>query len=252
VNSSDLQAFKQLDQLADRSGKHLYSFSPNDALVQISLPLVLILAIATRLMILTQNVAVESSKGPAVLDLWKQQLILRIDKVLENWERKSEYTSFPEFSRIQWQGNWPEDERFQLLCREAVPLNDPGGLALSLYHSALRYQPEEAASSSEVAPSSFSDIYDPQAPDPPENASEIPPDFTITPERRDFAINYISKRCLTWKKRIADLQWALVASCAKRQPITENWSDRQLAAQMQKLAETLNARGYPLMADKQG
>lgn len=248
MNSSDFQAFKQLDQLADRSRKHLFSFSPNDALVQISLPLVLILAIAARLMILSQSIAAQD-KGPAILDLWKQQLILRIDKVLEEWERESEYAAFPEFSRIQWKSNWPEDKRFQRLCREAIALNDADTLALDLYHSALSYRPTETEAEPEAGFSYLLDIYDPQAPNPPANADKIPPDFRITPERREFAINYIGKRCMAWKARIEDFQWALVACCAEQQPITEEWSDRQLAAQMQKLARTLEERGYPLLAD---
>lgn len=246
MNNTDFQVFKQLDQLADRSRKHLFSFSPNDALVQISLPLVLILAIATRLMILSQSVA-EENQSPALLDLWKQQLILRIDKVLEDWERSSRYNAFPEYSRVQWQEDWPADKAFAHLCRDAKDLQEPDALALQLYYDALSYQPRESDPSAEGAPAAFSPLYDPQAPDPPANAADIPEEFHITPERREFALQYIRKRCLVWKKHVSELQWALVASCAQRQPVSESWSDRELAAQMRKLARTLEKRGYPLL-----
>lgn len=245
MNNTDFQAFKQLDQLADRSRKHLFSLSPNDALVQISLPLVLILAIATRLMILSQSVAVQD-KGPAILDLWKQQLILRVDKVLENWERTAQYAAFPEFSRVQWQDDWPDDERFLKLCAEARSLDSIDSLSRDLYYAALCYRPPE----SDVADEDFAyffDLYDPEAPHSPPNAEDIPAEFRITPERRAFALNYIGKRCLVWKQHVEDLQWAMVASCAERRPITEAWSDRLLAAQMRKLAATLEERGYPLL-----
>ena len=248
MNNRDTEAFRKIDQLADRSRKHLFSLSPNDALVQISLPLVLILAIATRLMILSQSMAV-NDKGPAILDLWKQQLILRVDKVLENWERKSEYNAFPEFSRVQWQGNWPKDKRFLTLCTEAEALNNIGSLSSNLYFDALSYQPPTDNQSSNDAPAYLFAIYDPEAPDAPPNAEEIPQEFRITPERREYAVGYINKRCLSWKQHIIDLQWSLVAACAERSPISEVWSDRELAAQMQKLSSTLQAKGYPLLLD---
>ena len=58
------------------------SLSPNDALVQVALPLVLILAIITRLMVIEYTEAVRN-KGPRILEMWKQQLILRIDTVMD-------------------------------------------------------------------------------------------------------------------------------------------------------------------------
>ena len=246
MNNRDTEAFRKIDQMADRSRKHLFSLSPNDVLVQISLPLVLILAIATRLMILSQSMAV-NDKGPAILDLWKQQLILRVDKVLENWEHKSEYNAFPEFSRVQWKDNWPADNRFTILCTEAQKLNNIGTLSSNLYYDALSYQPPVDNQSSNTATAYLFDIYDPDAPDAPSNAETIPEEFRITPERRIYAISYINKRCLSWKEHIEDLQWSLVASCAERSPITETWSDRELAAQMQKLSSTLQEKGYPLL-----
>lgn len=248
MNNRDLQAFNKIDQLADCSRKHLFSLSPNDALVQISLPLVLILAIATKLMILSQSIAVQD-KGPALLDLWKQQLILRVDKVMDNWERTAEFNAFPEFSRVQWQGNWPADERFKKLCTKATVLNNIDTLSHNIYYDALRYQPQESKGGTNESLAYLFKIYDPKAPNSPANKENIPEEFKITPERREFALKYIRKRCLTWKQHIEELQWALVASCAERSPITETWSDRQLAAQMRKLSETLQKQGYPLLLD---
>lgn len=248
MNNRDTDAFNKIDQLADRSRKHLFSLSPNDALVQISLPLVLILAIATRLMILSQSMAV-NDKGPAILDLWKQQLILRVDKVLANWERESEYNAFPEFSRVQWKNNWPDDTRFMTLCSDAQALNNISTLSSNLYYDALSYRPPSENQTSNNATAYLFDIYDPTDPNASSKTENIPQEFKITPERRAFAIGYINKRCLSWKEHLKDLQWSLVASCAERSPITETWSDCELAAQMQKLSSTLQEKGYPLLLD---
>ena len=246
MNNRDTEAFIKIDRIADRSRKHLFSLSPNDALVQISLPLVLILAIATRLMILSQSMTI-NDKGPAILDLWKQQLILRTDKILENWERKSEYNAFPEFSRVLWKANWPADKRFITLCTEAQALNNIGTLSSNLYYKALSYQPTIDNQSSNDTTAYLFDIYDPEAPNAPPNAEKIPLKFRITPERRKYAIEYINKRCLSWKQHIEDLQWSLVAACAERSPISETWSDSELAVQMQKLSSVLKEKDYPLL-----
>jgi hypothetical protein len=247
--SRDEQSFRKIDELADRSGKRLFSLSPNDVLVQISLPLVLILAIATRLMILSQSMAVKD-KGPAILDLWKQQLILRIDKVMDEWEDKSQYSAFPEFSRVQWNGSWPADRRFSVLNQKAQALSDVGTFSSNIYFQALSYQPK--GGSTNAAAAYLFDIYDPVSPRQPDNADEIPPEFRITPQRREYALQYIRKRSLEWKQHVEDLQWSLVAACAERSPLSDNWSDSEISEQMKKLAEELKRRGYPLLPDVTG
>ena len=90
--------------------------------MQVALPLVLILAIITRLMVIEYTEAMRN-QGPRILDMWKQQMILRSDTVMDAWERKAELGAFPDFSRIQWEGI-PKDSRFGNLCTKALELND--------------------------------------------------------------------------------------------------------------------------------
>ena len=80
--------------------------SPNDALVQVALPLVLILAIITRLMVIEYTEAVRN-KGPRILEMWKQQLILRIDTVMDNWEREAELGISGIFKEYNGRGHFP-------------------------------------------------------------------------------------------------------------------------------------------------
>ena len=84
--SANLQG---LDDLIRGKKKNSLSLSPNDALVQIALPLVLILAIITRLMVIEYTEAMRN-KGPRVLEMWKQQIILRMDTVMNDWEKQAE------------------------------------------------------------------------------------------------------------------------------------------------------------------
>lgn len=234
--------FKILDELQRRQRKRLFSFSPNDALVQISLPLVLILAIATRLMIVSQSISAQD-QGPVILDIWKQQLILRIDKVMDAWREDSQLPSFPEFGRVQWGAEWPGDERFKTLCREGQALNDIGQLTTNLYYQALKYSPEDE----EAGGASGAVLYDPKSPIKPPNAEKIPARFRIDDKRRAYALSYIREGCIEWKDRLEGLQWSLVARCAAELPLNDDLADADIAVQAQKLASALAARGYPLL-----
>ena len=135
--SDEKRQFVRLEKLAKTSSPKLFSLSPNDVLVQIALPLVLILAIATRLMMMATQ-----DEGPVILELWKQQLILRIDWVLDKWEKESGLSMFPDFNRVQWNGIWPDDQQYQRLCANGKDLANIENLTLKLYHEALEYKPE--------------------------------------------------------------------------------------------------------------
>ena len=77
--------------------------------MQIALPLVLILAIITRLMVIEYTEAMRN-KGLRVLEMWKQQIILRMDTVMNDWEKQAELGAFPDFSRVQWKGAFQLDD----------------------------------------------------------------------------------------------------------------------------------------------
>ena len=47
------------------------------------------------------------NKGPRILEMWKQQLILRIDTVMDAWERDAELSAFPDFQRVRGREHFP-------------------------------------------------------------------------------------------------------------------------------------------------
>ena len=218
--------------------------SPNDALVQVALPLVLILAIITRLMVIEYTEAVRN-KGPRILEMWKQQLILRIDTVMDNWEREAELGAFPDFQRVQWAGAFPDDQRFASLCVKALEMNDRKNLQEDLYNAALAYEPPAGEEENALQ---FITLYDPLAKARPNDPDLVSEDFVINEQRRAYALGYVADRVSKWKEQVEGLQWAAVAQCADQLPLL-NLADSNngLSAQLLQVSDQLKARGYPLI-----
>ncbi len=242
----EMRPVRAIDDLAAAPPRRMFALSPNDALVQVSLPLVLILAIIVRLMVIGQSMAT-ASRGPVILEMWKQQLILRIDRVLDDWEQAAGLPAFDDASRVHWRDGLPEDQAFQHLLQSALALDDLERFGLDLYHRALRYQPDSGGVEPAADAAYFLDLYDPEAPFAPEGAEAIPPEFTITPDRRDYALRHIQDRLHKNREKIEGLQWALVAECAARLPLVDQSDEAQAAAQLRLIAEQLSERGYPLL-----
>ncbi len=241
TNTDELKA---VERLAGRAGGSVAAgLSPNDVLVQIALPLVLILAIATRLITMGQAMS-DRQRSAVVLDLWKQQLILRMEQVLGRWESDAFLPAFPAATRIAWEGRWPVDDRFQVLCRESQALVAIETLTGALYRQALDYVPPEGDSE---AAGVFFPLYDPQVHGEPDETTVLHEDFMMTPERRAFAQNYLQERCMKWHDRISRLQWEVVSRVVSDLPPEDALSDGQLAMQMRKIADALETRGYPLL-----
>ena len=239
--SSNLQG---LDDLIRGKKKNSLSLSPNDALVQIALPLVLILAIITRLMVIEYTEAMRN-KGPRVLEMWKQQLILRMDTVMNKWEKQAELGAFPDFSRVQWKGAFPVDERFKSLCARAQEMDNRKNLEDDIYNQALAYTPPVE---DEESASFFVPVYDPDAKYQPKNADKISDEFVINEERRAYAMRHIADRVSKWKEQVEGLQWAAVAQCADKMPLNAlGGSPDKISTQLTRVASEMNKRGYPLM-----
>ena len=239
--SSNLQG---LDDLIRGKKKNSLSLSPNDALVQIALPLVLILAIITRLMVIEYTEAMRN-KGPRVLEMWKQQLILRMDTVMNKWEKQAELGAFPDFSRVQWKGAFPVDERFKSLCARAQEMDNRKNLEDDIYNQALAYTPpiEDEESASFFVP-----VFDPDAKYQPKNADKISDEFVINEGRRAYAMRHIADRVSKWKEQVEGLQWAAVAQCADKMPLNAlGGSPDKISTQLTRVASEMNKRGYPLM-----
>ncbi|NBP79435.1 hypothetical protein EBU58_01675, partial [bacterium] len=156
------------------------------------------------------------NQGPRILDMWKQQMILRADTVMDAWEREAELGAFPDFSRIQWEGAFPKDSRFGNLCTKALELNDGATLQENLYDAALAYAPPVE---DEGNAGLFFTLHDPLARVQPEDPSQVTEDFIMDDERRAYAFGYIADRIAKWKEKVEGLQWSVVAKCADEMPL---------------------------------
>ena len=234
------EQLRKIEQLANRGGGLLAGLSPNDVLVQIALPLVLILAIATRLITMSQAM-LDRSQSAILLDLWKQQLILRMEHVLADWERSAGLNVLEDPSRISWESDWPDDTRVARLFSAAGVLDDIEGLSLLLYRAALHYQPAD-----EAAAGAFFPLHDPLESDV-EDVSKLPDDFIVTPERRAFALRYLEERAQQWSDTIQEVQWDMISRIIAALPPDDDLSDGRMSRLMQRIADELGQRGYPLL-----
>lgn len=234
--------------MAVLSGKNAgtLELSPNDVLVQIALPLILILAIIVQLLTVAQSVQSESDDGPILLDLWKQQLILRVDRMFTQWEEKSGITNFPDFSRINWKGEWPNDPRFQTLCKSSLELSDITKFGQLIYYDALNYDPQ-LNGEDEKSIQLFKELYDPEAPNAPATPGDIKKEFWIDDQRRAYANSYIAERILRWKEIVENLQWNTIGKIVVELPLDHELTDKNLAVQMDNIANALDNLGYPLL-----
>lgn len=218
---------RKISALSRGRPEQVFQLSPNDVLVQIALPLVLILAIATRLLMAS------SQQGPAVMDLWQQYLIMRMDAVSDHWERNAGLNQFPTAQRIQWDGPWPADAAFARLSQESLPLSDPTTMAAALLDQALQYEPEDGGSGE--ANLSYMDL-----------VSHYP-SMELDAARRQFALSHLGKRIQRWHLQMEELQWSVVATCVASLPAGDPHLASDPGAQMHRLSRTLEERGYPLL-----
>ena len=236
--------YEQLDEAIGHSTHKLFNMSPNDVLVQISLPVVLILAIATRLITIGQGVATQGQNA-AVLDLWKQQLILRVDHTLNQWEKESGLAEFSDFGRVYWANQWPEDERLRQLCRKAQELANLEKFKETLYRDSLTCRPSSEPGT--TGPGQFTPLFDSRFAAPGLSSNSVPPEFRIDDTRRLYAMQYIEERCKRWTLDIENLQWKLVDHLAAGLPAGDPLTDARLETQMKNIANALESKGYPLL-----
>ena len=223
--------------------------SPNDVLVQIALPLILILAIIVQLLTVAQSSTVQkktTGEGPVLLDLWKQQLILRIERINAMWEKDSSINEFSNLSQVGWSKEWPKDEKFKKLCEKGLAfLGDPD-FKVRIYKDALAYDAEQMETDPENV-SLFQDLYDPNFISESGDKSEVPEEYHINDERRDYIYRYIEERCLKWQETLENLQWGVVEKIVTALPIDHELSNKNLAVQMENISQALEDLGYPLM-----
>lgn len=221
------RAARQLDALAGRSSVQLFSHSPNDVLVQIALPLILILAITTRLTMLAYTMVTQQDNGPAVMELWQQQLIMRIDQALDTWAADAQLPALAKIQPNDWTDAWPTDPTFQVLCAKSQALNTPSDLRNDILAQALAQQ--DAATSTAV-----NELL-------PPNAAALDSDEAA------YAATYIDQRLASWANQVEALQWSAIATIAGRLPLGDQAGADDAAAQLRRIATELASRGFPLL-----
>lgn len=224
------RAARQIDSLVNRSPTQLYTHSPNDVLVQIALPIILILAISTRLTMVAYNMLSQENMAPAVMELWKQQIILRIDRVLNEWERESNLAAFTDFRRVRFGDVWPTDPGYSRLCIQAQDLNDRDALRRAILFAALTDQATAT---------------------PGAVATMVPPaDVSLEPgsPAAVYAEDYINQRIAQWGDRVESLQWQTVERIARELPLGPETGNADARAQLKTIADELARRGFPLVA----
>jgi len=225
---------RRLDTLLGRPGAQLHVHSPNDVLVQIALPLVLILAIAVRLTMAAHSMVTGERVNPVVMELWKQQVILRAEQVLDGWERESGFVLFPDLAHVRWEDGFPADERLAHLFESATALNDAAALRERFVEQVLREQiaamPEALRSEADAMTADEEQLLAVQA----------------------FAREIIDQRCRGWEEHIRGLQWELVADLASSLPVTAETQGGDLRQEMRILADALAERDYPLLENVRG
>ncbi len=223
-------AARQIDALVNRSRTRLYTHSPNDVLVQIALPLILILAISTRLTMVAYNMLSERDMAPAVMELWKQQIILRIDQALDAWEAEARLATFSDFSRIKFSDTWPDDADYSRLCLKARDLNDRDALQRRILAAAL-------ADQADATPGAVTTIV-------PGTDLQLEPG---SPQAA-YAVDYIAQRLARWSDRIELLHWETIGAVAQRLPLGADARGADAFAQLEAIAGELERRGYPVVA----
>ncbi len=243
--AKEKKIFRKLTNLAGKVDAAPYSYSPNDVLVQIALPLILILAIATRLMMIGQAIQSQNTnESRTIMDLWKQQFILRIDSVLENWEEDSYINRFPEFKEVQWSRGWPNDDKFQKLCSAGMALSDINSMKMDLYKEALTYQPDTGEDDEMTFQLS---LYDPVVQKDTPQPEGLHSECIIDDSKREWAMRHIEQRCLKWKSHLEYLQWSAVEKVVSQLPVGDEITHRNLAVQMKNLDRELKNKGYSLL-----
>lgn len=246
----EAQQIEALEQTMNRTQEQKSSVSPNDGLVNLSWPIILILAIAA---IATSGQAEAISeitdvvqrlekqdKDEIILELWKQALIRRVDLVCASRREEWRLDMFPIADRVKRQQGWPSDGDFSHLCEHAKELNDTGKLTLSLYKAALANNAD-----------GLGRMFDPMTfrGSSPLVGPNVLGRSKEANEQRAFALARIRERCLHWREHVRELQLHVVEEVLDEPAAVASVMASDSSTMKLKIASALKKRGYPLLSD---
>ena len=134
--------------------------------------------------------------------------------------------------RVQWNGAWPQDQRFAHLCSNTQPLADVSALSSNLLEQALTYVPEGGEGDVVLSYRELVEHY---------------PEMELDGERLEFALGHIQQRCRQWKTHVEDLQWGVIGRCVAELPPGDEHLNRDPATQMVQVSGELESRGVQLL-----
>ncbi len=235
------------------------AFSANDVFVQISLPLVLILAISLHIASSVQARILreaadsveqfkENGTYEAYLEVYKQILIRRIDRVCAATEQDWGLPVLPGVERVHFQDGWPQDAALQKLCRSGVDgLSDIQGLSARLYRQAIIHS--EPPSHDGVH---FPAMHDPTLLPSTRALEVLPPGVAVDDAARAFALGYIERKCLKWRDQIEALQTEIVIHVISDRSADAIVADEDVNTAKRKLSVALAERGYQMLPNVLG
>mgnify|MGYP006280457183 CR=1 FL=1 len=221
-----------------------WQMSPNDLLVQIALPMVLVLAIIINLLDVRVPIVKPEEQ---FLEPWKQQLFLRIDRVMNRMEQEWRLPLFQSPDIIRFGERYPSDPEFQILSRRSQELATPRLLTRTIYKQALAFDPRGIPNAE--TRDRFREVWDKGSDVEPANPGSIPPELIIDGPKREFAYDLIEKRLAEWQSQVQGLQWAVVSRIAESFTLEDMVAIgvTSVTGSIDVIAKELNERGYPLL-----
>ena len=243
------RSLQRLESIAESRARRQSSIGPNDLLVNVSWPLILILSIAAinaagqaRAIMDIEAVVErwdESGKSQILIEVFRQQLLRKIDAVCEGQRQKLNVHLLPEFSRVATKSGLPDDGGFAEMCREASrDLVDVESLTKDLYGKALIHVED-----------GLEPMFDPivfPGTAPMVKSPNILGESSQSKAYRQFAIDRIRERVTDWQFHVVSLQQQAVDHLLDS-PAIERLRDAERSRTAQHIRAEFDSRGYPLL-----
>lgn len=239
--------FERWEQPPPRSGEG--SMTALELLSNLLFPLILVLAMSTIIaggqrqsIQEIERVAKQleqTDKHKLVIELFRQQLIRKIDAACGQRRTALQIDLFPDFSRVRLQDGLLADPAFGQLCINAqASFSKLDRLTLEIYSAALAHREEGVELMYDTV------LFEGTAPDV--NAANILGTSPEAQEHREFALARIRERCLAWQEQVVGLQRQAILSFLDSSAVGS-----VRATETEQLRHRLRAefqlRGYPLL-----
>jgi hypothetical protein len=226
------------------------SIGPNDGLVNLSWPLILILSISA-IVAAGQAEAIsdanrvvnqwkDEGKEKILLDLWKQALIHRVEAVCREREESWKLNMFPHYSRVSTNAGWPADKDFGHLCCETEgPLSDTTALQCELYAAALAY-------TNDNMPGMYDTICFPNTAPDKLGTPNVLGESEEADRQRKLAQKLIAEKVSLWNRVVRELQNSAILTLLDSSAV-ETVRDPDRIRMKQRIRQQFGSRGFPLL-----